>query len=269
MIIESVCGEQISIVENKYGLLVDTHGRWWNRNSDEDVPDKAAAYTNNDIGDTILLNRPMLKRACQGNNAIQQLTTVAEMRDYIGRLRSDLRTAGDNMNDQQLREILIEAETDGKSCLNLLLCRLNTESNKYITAETEECVSCETGGTSLEPERPTGTDVPPKKKAKRKPKEYAFEGTCDGVDVRLTLKQVLVLQAVLDCTDTNLNCSTANVLQYVAKDIPPISAGAVLSTLKEKGIISVDKVAGTVSPTGLGARVLNIFKGGTNDEQGS
>lgn len=268
MIIESVCGEQISIVENKHGLLVDTHGRWWNRDSDRDVPDKAAAYSNNDIGDTILLDRPMLKRVCQGNNAIQQLTTVAEMRDYISRLRPDLRTAGDNMNDQQLREILMEAEVDGKSCPNFLLCRLSAESNKCATAETEERLPCEKEGTSFEPERLTGTNVPPKKKAQRKPKEYAFEGVCDGASVRFTLKQVLVLQAVLDCADANLNCSTASVLQYVAKDVPPISAGAVLSTLKEKGIISVDKAVGTINPTRLGAQVLSMFKGGTSDGQG-
>nr|DAO63061.1 MAG TPA: hypothetical protein [Caudoviricetes sp.] len=259
MIIGSVCGEQISIVENKHGILVDTRGRWWCRNSDKDVPDKAAAYTNNDVGDTMLLSRPMLKRVCQGNNAIQQLTTVAEMRDYISRLKSDLRAVGDNMNDQQLREILIEAETDGKSCICLLLHRLNVENGKQQAAEIEECVSCKTEGTSLEPERLTGTDVPPKKKAKGKPKEYAFRGTYADTFIQLTEKQVAMMLAVARVSRTNqtLQVVTAAVLREVASEIPPISAGAVLSTLREKHLIAIDKVAGVINPTSSGAWVMD------------
>lgn len=259
MIIESVCGEQISIVENKYGLLVDTQGRWWDRDADKDVPDKAAAYTNVDTKDTILLDRPKLKRVCQGNNAIQQLTTVAEMRDFISRLMSDLRTVGDNMNDQQLREILIESEADGESCLSLLLCRLNTESDKRAAAEAKECVSCETGGTSPELERPAGTDVPPKRRVQRKPKGYAFRGTYADAYVQLTEKQVAMMLAIarISRTSQTLQVVTAAVLKEVASEMPPVSAGAVLSTLREKHLIVVDKLAGIINPTSLGAWAMD------------
>ena len=279
MIVTSTSGEQVSLIENKHGILVDTLGRWWTRNADFDTED-AAGYMCGTEG-TMRLTRAQLKRVCQGTSAMQQLTTVAEMRDFGSRLKANLREITDNWNDQQLREILSEADMNNKSCISLFLSKLNAECSRREaeaakllgTANevgTEEYPSCEREGISFEPERSAGTNVPPKKKAQRKPKEYAFEGVCDGVDVKLTSKQVLILQAILHNTDTNLNCSTASVLKCVANSISPISAGAVLSTLKEKGIISMDKITGTVSPTKLGAQVLNTLTdnttGGTNNE---
>lgn len=258
MIITSVGGKQVSIIENKHGILIDTSGNWWTRDADKDTSD-AAGYSCKDVNDFIQLTRPELKRVCKGNTAIQQLTTVTEMRDFINRLKADLREIGNSWNNQQLREILIEADVDNKNCLSLLLCKLNAEYDRQhvTTAETEERTSCEKEGISLELERSAGTSVPLKKKAQRKVKEYAFEGTYDGADIKLTVKQVTVMLAILRATDTELNCSTANVLREVSSEMSAISAGAVFSTLKEKGIISMDKSTGVTNLTRLGAWVIN------------
>ena len=258
MIVTSASGKQVSIIENKHGILVDTLGNWWTRDADKDPPD-AAGYSCKDVNDFMQLNRPELKRVCGGNTAIQQLTTVTEMRDFIDGLKADLREIGNSWNDQQLREILIEADTSNKNCSSLLLSKLNAEYDKQhvVTVETEEYTSCEKEGISLEPKHSAGTSVPPKKKAQRKAKEYAFEGTCDGTDIKLTSKQVTVMLAVLHSTDNNLNCLTANVLQHVSTEMSPISAGAILSTLKEKCVISMDKSAGIINLTRLGAWVTS------------
>ena len=267
MIVTSASGKQVSIIENKHGILVDTLGNWWTRDADKDTPD-AAGDSNQDKEDYMQLTRPELKRVCGGNTTIQQLTTVAEMRDYTSRLEADLREIADGWNDQQLREILIEADTDNRSCISLLLYKLNTECSRreaeaaaLLNAanedKTEECVSCEREGTSLELERSAGTDVPPKKKVKRKAKEYAFEGMYEGVSVKLTSKQATVLLAIMRSMGGNSSCSTADVLRNVANEMSAISAGAVFSTLKEKGIVSMDKSAGTINPTKIGAWAIN------------
>ena len=267
MIVSSASGKQISIIENKHGILIDTSGNWWTRDADKDTSD-AAGYSNQDKEDYMQLTRPELKRVCGGNTAIQQLTTVTEMRDFIDGLKADLREIGNSWNDQQLREMLIEADADNRSCVSLLLHKLNTECNRREAEaaallnttnedKTEECTSCEREGTSLKLERSAGTSVPLKKKAQRKAKEYAFEGTCDGTDIKLTAKQVTVMLAVLHSTDNNLNCLTANVLQHVSTEMSPISAGAILSTLKEKCVISMDKSAGVINLTRLGAWVTS------------
>lgn len=257
MIITSVGGKQVSIIENKHGILVDTLGNWWTRDADKDTSD-AAGYSNQDKEDYMQLTRPELRRVCGGNTTIQQLTTVAEMRDYTSRLEADLRDIADSWSDQQLREVLIEADDKNKSCISLLLYKLSAEYDRLhpvVDMETEECVSCQRESTSFEPEHTHGTNVPTKKKAQRKAQGYAFEGICDGVDVKLTPKQVTVMLAILRATDTELNCSTANVLREVSSEMSAISAGAVFSTLKEKGIISMDKTTGTINPTKLGAWV--------------
>jgi hypothetical protein len=269
MIVTSASGKQVSIIENKHGILVDTLGNWWTRDAEKDTSD-AAGYSNQDKEDYIQLTRPELKRVCGGNTTIQQLTTVAEMRDYTSRLKADLRKIADDWNDQQLREILIEADTDNRSCISLLLYKLNTECgrreaeaaallNAVNEDKTEECVSCERESTSLELERSAGTDVPPKKKAKRKPKEYVFRGTYADTFVQLTEKQVTMMLAVAHVSRINqtLQVTTAAVLREVVNEMSPISAGAVLSTLREKHLIVIDKVVGVINPTGPGARVMD------------
>ena len=79
-------------------------------------------------------------------------------------------------------------------------------------------------------------------------------GYLDLIKLEILVREISDLP-VLRATDTELNCSTANVLREVSSEMSAISAGAVFSTLKEKGIISMDKTTGTINPTKLGAWV--------------
>lgn len=262
MIVTSMNGEAISILENKRGILIDSRRRNWLRDASKDKPEQGmAGYSRQDNEDTIILTKPELVRVCKGNTAIQQLTTVAEARDFASRLEADLREIADNWGDQQLREVLMEADSKGCSALNLLTSKLQKESDQLrasAVAENEECISCERDGTSLAQESAGGTQAPPRGNTPKKVKGNAFEGVFGEELVRLTSGQFTVMHAIFSTLDPKSGASlTADVTQYVNGEMSAVSAGATIATLKEKNLVVVDKSSPqkVVRLTNLGAQV--------------
>ena len=248
MIVTSMKGKRVSIIQNKQGVLIDTQGKWWVRDAYEDIPERGmAGYSCHDGTDSIRFTKSELVRICKGDAAIQQLTTVDEVRDYTERLEPKMREAAANWSDQRLREILMEADDMNKSALNLLISKLEAECKQAETqtaARTEECLSCERDGTSLAQENNGGTLVPPRKNTPKKAKGNAFESVCNGKLVTLTSKQLVIMQAVVAGVGEDGVCAPAGVLQAaVNAGMSAISAGAVLATLGEKKLLTVMKTS--------------------------
>lgn len=246
MIVTSVKGKRVSIVRNNRGTLVDTQGRWWVRDAYEDMPAWGmAGYSCHDGTDSIRFTKSELVRICKGDAAIQQLTTVDEVRDYAERLEPKMREAAANWSDQRLREILMEADDTNKSVLNLLMSKLEAECKRVeiqTAVRTEECPSCERDGTSLAQENNGGTLVPPRKNTPKKAKENAFESTYNGELITLTSKQLTIMRAIATEVDGGGTCTPTGVLQAaVNAGMSAISAGAVLATLREKKLLVVTK----------------------------
>ena len=269
MIVTSVNGEVISILENRRGVLIDSHGRNWLRDALKDKPEQGmAGYSRQDNEDAIIFTKPELVRVCKGNTAIQQLTTVAEMRDFATRLEADLREIADGWNDQQLREVLVEADSKNCSALNLLVVKLQKESDQLRTstaAETEEYPSCEREGTSLAQESAVGIQAPPHRNTPKKAKGNAFEGMFGEELVRLTSGQLAVMHAIFSTLDPKSGASpTASITQCVSDEMSAVSAGATIATLKEKKLIVVDKTSSkkVVRLTSLGVQVRDALSRG-------
>lgn len=258
MIVISMKGKRVSIVQNKRGILIDTQGKWWIRDAYKDIPEQGiAGYSCQDGADSIRFTKSELVRVCKGDAAIQQLVTVDEARDFAERLEPRLREIAANWNDQQLREVLMEADDTNKSALNLLISRLEVES-KWIEAEAvalrkaeeavhvEEYLSCERDGTSLAQEDGGGTPVPPRKNTPKKAKGNAFESMYNGELITLTSKQLVIMQVIDAEADEDGVCISAGVLQAaVGAGMSAVSAGAVLATLGEKKLLTVTRI-----PTG-------------------
>lgn len=269
MIVTSANGEVISILENRRGVLIDSHGRNWLRDASKDKPEQGmAGYSRQDNEDAIIFTKPELVRVCKGDTAIQQLTTVAEMRDFATRLEADLREIADGWNDQQLREVLVEADNKSCSALNLLVVKLQKESDRLhaaAVAEAEECPSCEREGTSLAQENAVGIQAPTRGNTPKKAKGNAFEGMFGEELVRLTSGQLAVMHAIFSTLDPKSGASpTASVAQCVSDEMSAVSAGATIATLKEKKLIVVDKTSSkkVVRLTSLGVQVRDALSRG-------
>lgn len=239
-------GKRISIIQNKRGVLIDTRSRCWIRDAYKDIPERSVAgYSCQDGTDSIRFTKPELVRICKGDAAIQQLTTVDEARDFVTRLEADLRGIADEWSDQQLREVLAEADSKSCSALNLLVVKLQKESDRLhatTVAETEERPSCERDGTSLAQENDGGTLVPPRKNTPKKAKGNAFEGMHNGELITLTSKQLVIMRAIAAEVDGGGACTPTEVLQAaVNAGMSAISAGAVLATLGEKKLLTVTR----------------------------
>ena len=246
MIVTSMKGKRVSIIQNKRGVLIDTRGKCWIRDAYEDIPERGmAGYSCHDGTDSIRFTKPELVRICKGDAAIQQLTTVDEVRDYAERLEPKMREAAANWSDQRLREILAEADDTNKSALNLLISKLEAECKRaeiQTAARTEECLSCERDGTSLAQENNGGTLVPPRKNTPKKAKGNAFESMYNGELMTLTSKQLVIMRAIAAEVDGDGTCTPTGVLQAaVNAGMSAISAGAVLATLGEKKLLTVTR----------------------------
>lgn len=274
MIVTSMGGEVISILENKRGVLIDSRGRNWLRDASKDIPERGiAGYSCQDGADSIRFTKPELVRICKGDAAIQQLTTVEEARDFATRLEADLREIADNWGDQQLREVLAEADSKSCSALNLLMVKLQKESSQLrasIAAETEECPSCEREGTSLAQENAVGIQAPTRRNTPKKAKGNAFEGMFGEELVRLTSGQLAIMHAIFSTIDPKSGASPmAGIIQHMDGEMSAVSAGATIATLKEKKLIIVDKTSSkkVVRLTSLGVQVRDALSRGKGVKQ--
>ena len=244
MIVTSMKGERVSLIEKVNYSLRDTKKRTWTRDATKDTPSKAA-YTCSDGSDSIAFTKKQLARVCKGNHAIQELTSLEEVKDFISRLDTEYREVTDTWTDERIQLLLTDAQTANKSTLNTLLSAVVAEYERLEEErEREEYISETRKGISLVQETQGRTNVPPQaKKPRETPSLRFFRIVNSGETVQLTDKQYTVMVAVTKVELQGSGYATAEVVQRVSGELSAVSIGAVISTLREKGLVKVHEVA--------------------------
>ena len=223
--------DPVNIVDDVEGVLVDSTGTRWVRNPQYDEEGKSAAFSPNTDGvnpRVIHLDREQLKRACQGKKALLEPITVEEVRALADLNRNQWGCAVDEWNNQQIREIMIEADESGKSVADLIerKARVQLSVARAIQEEKESH-----GEATEKPEEAyvdtAPTKTPPHHKTQEKAQRAPFGA------ITLTARQVEFLQGRPDKEE------------FTAEDAPEgfskMTVGAMISTLREKGVISTGK----------------------------
>lgn len=241
MLVKTEAGIQISFTHTDGKSLFEPNGTEWVRVPEKDNPDKGlAAYGyHRDSFTFVMLTKEDLKRVCKGDKAMNTPTTVAEMRDYSTRMSPKARALVDEWTNQSLREILMEAEDYRKDPGTLL------EQIAEKVLEEQEARN-----------RPPEPQEAPREATKKvdshtgtRKRSRAREGlpvASEGVSVVLTPKQVEFMERMSEnpgWEEKGINGEYI-VSLYAAElsdTMNPMSVGAVLTTLREKGLVKTQK----------------------------
>lgn len=248
MIIKSMHGMQVNIVSTDKIDLIDSAGVRWHRDASKDnVSDKLIGYTC-DNADTVLLTVEHMKRVCNGNNAINTPTTVPELREYPRRLPARMAEIVDGWPDQTLREILIEADEKHTNPGLLLERKVEAEIKKQEVPQESQEKAQES------PQKPT----PPRNTPRTRKQEGSITVTTGDVSVLLTPKQIEFMERLSECPEWSQipvtgEYSASAYVEELSDTMSPPSVGAIITTLREKGILSTRKVK-------MGAAKGSVFK---------
>lgn len=245
MIVYTLTGSIVSLVNKDGGALVDNNGIKWERSPQLDVEEPyGVAYTETKAGvSTVRLTREEIKRVINGVHAMQTPTTVLEMRYHALNLPKEYQWIIDNWSDQQLREILMEAEDRNRNPGAVMEAKvgaiLEEQEKEQVTPEPP-------------PEAREGTSVvqKPPRTAKSTPRKRKQEGSLsvalDGKSILLTPKQLEFMERLSECPGWSKDKEKG---EYVASQFAEelsdtmnaMSVGAVVTTLREKGLLSTSK----------------------------
>lgn len=239
MLVETISGEQVSIVSNKKTHLIDSNGNQWVRNSECDTYNCAAFTKYVAPQQTIQLTKDELVRVCKGDKAINTPVTVAEMRDYSTRMDPEYRDVIDQWPDQKLREMLADAEESGRDP--------GADMHKEAEREIEANNPVEKPTEAL-PEATEAHRAP--RTARSTPRPRKQEGSVSvalgEVSVLLTPKQLEFMERLSECPGWEDNGPNGEYIaseytQELSDTMNPMSVGAVLTTLREKHLLQTEK----------------------------
>lgn len=250
MVVYTDSGTPVNLVNTDKKSLFDGTGVEWARCPDFDTPDPfrlAYRETVNNLS-VIRLTKDEIKRVIDGVHAMRTPTTVLEMRYYAENLHHRCRDMIDGWSDQRLREILIEAEDRHQNPGTLL------EAKAYAIIDAEDAKKQEEERARTEkakegPSEATGAHEA-RGRYKRTPKRRTQTGSLPvairDMTVILTPKQVEFLERLSECPGWEEHGVTG---QYVASQyteelsdtMNPMAVGAVLTTLREKGLLATEK----------------------------
>jgi hypothetical protein len=247
MVVKLANGQMVSFVgignEGKHGKgLIDENGVEWFRNPAVDVNQwnkNLVGYTNSETGCNARLTTYEYNRVLDGVHAMNKPTCLEELRRYTKRLHQSLRPIVDNWPDQKLREILIDAEENNQHPGLVLERHAQMQWRKEHPSEeaTED-----TG-------RYTGAHGAPKT-GKSTPRPRKQEGsvtvTVGEASVLLTPKQLEFMERLSECPGWDKTGVTGEYIasEYAAElsdSMNSMSVGAVVTTLREKNMISTEK----------------------------
>lgn len=247
MVVVSTDNFRVSIEHTDKKSLFDSRGVEWKRDPSKDQ-EGFAAYTEsvNNVS-TILLDLNQLKVVCGGDRALNTPTTVEEMRYYSRRLHPKRTAIVDKWPDQRLREILIEGEEKGKHPGELM--------DKY----TEDELPKEAPRKPTEEPRTPRRYISTPKTPKRAPVAR------EGLPVALTAKQLIFMQRLDSYTAWEGPDSEGIASEYaeeISDELNAMAVGAVITTLRQKGVITTNKTKTGCyfRLTGLGVEVYNALK---------
>lgn len=244
-------GFEISIISGKNGVLHDTAGRDWTRDAEKDRDEKAAFSSADMTIGLLLLDKCQLVRVCKGDRAIQQVTTVAEVRDFASRLDNPTRDVIDGWSDQRIREIMAECEDNGGAVINSVLAAANKELEELWKTEREA-----QEGPEETHETGEGTGVPspspeakkrPRKAKKSRSRDHAFMTEVDGQKINLTTKQVEFLERLSENPTWKIFgvkgiYHSDSYADELSDTMTPMAVGAMITTLREKGLLETNMV---------------------------
>ena len=239
MLVRTTNGKLISIVSNGNGVLTDAGGTKWRRRGSLDSPGHAAYSTSvNGDGEVIQFTKDELVRICKGTRAIQTPTTPEELRADTAFMEPEAAALAAEKPDQWFREVLFKAEetSQNPSSLagHLLMDELDRRKPKEVPTEASPLA------------QETRKAPPQYKRAPRaKLQPGGFEDTFEGKRVILTPKQTEFMERLEEnetwergdpskwfCGDHYAEC--------LSDTMPPMSVGAMITTLREKGIIRTE-----------------------------
>lgn len=240
MLARTTTGKLINIVRNESGLLWDTTGLGWFRRGDLDQPGHAAysATTGEGVRMDIQFTKDELVRICKGTRAIQTPTTTDELRAATASMGPEAAALAAEKPDQWFREVLSKAEEtyQNPSSLagHLLMDELNRRKPKEAPPEAP-------------PLAQETRKAPPqhKRTPRAKLQPGGFEDTFEGKRVLLTPKQTEFMERMEEYE----NWESGNHGKWLYGDLyaeclsdtmPPMSVGAMITTLREKGVIRTE-----------------------------
>lgn len=282
MIVYTTGGSIVSLEDTNKKSLFDRDGVEWARYPEGDTQDPfGCAYreTKNNIS-VIKLTRDELKRTIAGVQAMQTPTTVMEMRYYALHLPKQLQWEIDCWQDQQLREIIADAEEHHSHPGHIMENRAWTtvEAREQEKARAEEETRRETPREATE-----GTPVArktrgtAKRTSRKRTQEDGLSVTLGETSIALTSKQLEFMERLSECPGWGENEVAGGYIasQYaeeLSDTMNPMSVGAVLTTLREKGLLTTEKTRmGGVkccvfTLTKLGTAVYNKLAGKEDTE---
>lgn len=239
MIVTTITGRTVSIVNKAFPHLEDSHGNKWFRNQECDTLECTAYIKYAHPQDTILLTREEMARIEMGNTAINTPTTVEEMREYAHSVDEWLGSVVDGWPDQALREMLIDAEEKGISPSQMLEeCAKGKPRVHTVDPKAKEGPS-EATGAHRAPK--TGRSIP-----RRRKQEGSLSVALEDTSVVLTPKQLEFMERLSECPDWEESGPAGTYVaseyaQELTDTMNPMSVGAVLTTLREKHILTTEK----------------------------
>lgn len=245
MIVYTTHGSVVSLVDTNKKSLFDNNGVEWARCPEYDNPDPfAVGYRETKSNASVIkLNKEEIRRVIKGVNAMRTPTTVLEMRYHALNLPMDYQRIIDEWPDQKLREILVEAEEHGSNPGQLLEKMADKELEKQREPESAPENPTEATEEATETRRAQGT-------ARNTPRSRKQEGSVSvalgEVSVLLTPKQLEFIERLSECPGWDRTGVTGEYIaseyaQELSDTMNPMSVGAVLTTLREKGLVSTEK----------------------------
>lgn len=251
MIVHTITGKEISLIDTDKRYLYDSTGGKWERYPQLDSQDPLfiGYIETKDRVSKIQLTRGEMKRIINGIHAMMTPTTVEEMRFHVTTLPKDYQTIIDMWPDQTLREILMESEERHQNPGVIL------ETRAYTIIEAEEAaraVAEEQGRTESLRKAPSG----PEKghsisrgysgTTRRRTQEGSISVAFGEASVILTPKQLEFMERLSECpgwkeTGTEGEYVASQYAEELSDSMNPMAMGAVLTTLREKGLVTTKK----------------------------
>ena len=261
MLVKLTDGSEVFFTHTDGKSLFDHAGVAWARTPDRDE-NGCAAYTETRGNiSTVLLTVADLKRVCAGNHEILKPRCVKEFRWYVTTLSPRYRAIADQWPDQKLREILSDADESHRDPTKIVMEEIEKELPPVINPRAPQTrLPVDTGKTE-EPKTARSTPRPRKQ-------EGSVSVTTEGMSVLLTPKQLEFMERLSECegwdaAGVNGEYNASEYAQELSDTMNPMSVGAVLTTLREKHLLTTEKrKIGAVKCcmfklTALGAAVYN------------
>lgn len=237
MLARTTTGKLINIVRNESGLLWDATDLGWFRRGDLDQPGHAAysATTGEGIRMDIQFTKDELVRICNGTRAIQTPITTEELRAATASMEPEAAALAAEKPDQWFREVLSKAEETSQNPSSLAGHLLIDELDRRGPIEVP------TEASPLPPvTREEHTRYKRAPRAKLQP--GGFEDTFEGKRVLLTPKQTEFMERLEENDtwehgDPGKWCYGDHYAECLSDTMSPMSVGAIITTLREKGVI--------------------------------